>query len=586
MPFSLDGSLSEELIDRIVQFVPLRPEPWLRYEPRSPKPESPKFSGLAALCLTNKKISRIATPHLYSDIFLEYIEFGVGLRHLLPLTLHMWQSPSHAALVRSFSIRGSWDEKAAAPAPFLDRDKPEYKDHRINWPEHGDLHSIIRARVAEYAKDDEEATAWFEDVKNGRDEGAVLALLLAGLPKLRKLDLSPDYSDPNSYMLRIFQRLSLHKNRLHTSPGSDHPNCPTPFASLTDVFMAGEDDKYPNQPDFFFGALALPALRHLYTYRVGVEGQDAVHDILAAIPPESSPVEFIEVRASKIYSPDLLRVLRIATPGSLKTFMYEIGCSWAWTPVQHEKILAALGPHAPHLTALALSHEDYYPYQDTQDHDEETPCALQFTHFTALRQLKFAPVFVWGHDGLFSPPPEGTQGAAVTDYRAKLWRALPPALEELWITHVRDLGALGYGEQITGFVTRHLFTALEEVLVMKARCFPGLTRLKLEGKIAVLEKWGVDIVAFMRLADGYGVQVTLISTAGDVPYKGESEEMRWGWDEDVRWNECINNQGPPKTVFTYEKGEEGLEKRLEELVAPFEGTPVYCSGSRLAPAAR
>ncbi|KAF2801501.1 uncharacterized protein BDZ99DRAFT_430002 [Mytilinidion resinicola] len=564
MPFSLDGSLPEELIDRIIQFVSSDPDM------RRSNSDSPNYSALAPLCLTNKKINRIAMPHLYSAIFFKDDCYGSGVKYLLPFTFLMWQSPSHAALVRSFSSRGSWGEGGITPTAVLDPNDFDYVHGRLDWPKHDDLDSILKARVDEYAKGDEEANTWFEDVKTAEDEDAVLALLLPALPKLRKLDLIPDAFLHDTYVLRPFQRLDSRKMPL--TAGQDDSS--TPFGSLTDVLIAGEVDKYRTNPAIFFGALALPALRRLYTYRTGVEGQDEVNRILAAIPPESSPVEYIELRASKIYSPNLEKVLKIATPGVLKTFMYEIGCSWPWTPVKQEEILSALGPHAPHLEALALTHEHYYPYQDELD---ETPCALQFTHFPALKKLKLAPVFVWGHDGLFSPPQGDsapaeqtkTQTRAIADYRSKLWRALAPSLEDLCVTCVRDLGVPGHDSRITPFLTHHLFPALEEVLLMKARHFPNLTKLKLEGPLANLENWSIDIVGFMRIAYEYGVTVTLVNMVGDSPYKGESREVPWGWDEDVRWKKCVLNQGHPKRAFIYEKGEHELEKRLKDLVAPY-----------------
>jgi len=251
----------------------------------------------------------------------------------------------------------------------------------------------------------------------------------------------------------------------------------------------------------------------------------------------------------------MVPILHACKPGVLKTFMYEIGCSLAWIAVQHEKILEGLEPHIAYLEALSLSHEDYYPYQGDEVWDQENPCALSFSYFTALKKLKLAPVFVWGHNGLFDAPyVTGTEGRRrdIPDFRAKLWRSLPPALEELWITRVKEVGVDGIDGQTAPFVPIHLFPALEEVLHMKEQAFPNLKRLKLEGPLHMLCISKIDIAKFVRLAELHGVVCVLINSSGIYPYEGASEEASWGWEEDdVEWQICAYNRRFPKRILEW-----------------------------------
>jgi hypothetical protein len=553
MPFSLDSSLPQELISHIVQFV----------EPQS---------ALVPLCQANRKIGRIAIAHLYADVHLKGSYADTGVKHLLPFTFLMWESPSHAKLVRSFSIRDTWSEDAGIPEDDPDPSNPHA---RRPWPKHDRLEVVLRAKIAEVTDDKEQAQAWYEAIKHGSDEDAVLALLFPALPKLRKLDLSPSPFIEAHHLLDMFQSLGAREKPFQALPRTIEPNSLLPFSCLTDVLTAGYDGKYPSSPTYFGGALHLPCLRRLYGYRIGEESQDKVTPIIAALAPHSSPVECIELRCSKLYSDDLVAILRACEPGVLKTFMYEIGCSWAWVPVQHNKILEGLEPHAAYLEALSLSHEDYYPYQGDEGSDQENPCALSFSHFTALKKLKIAPVFVWGHDGLFGAPnAEGPeeQRREVPDFRAKLWRSLPPALEELWITRVREVGVFGNDGQTAPFVPMHLFPALEEVLHMKQQAFPNLKQLKLEGPLHMLSTSTINIWKFVHLAESHGVACVLVNSSEEYPYQGTSEEASWDWKEDVEWQTCIRNQRFPKRIL------EWPNKQVIDLHAALEA--VFCQNIR------
>jgi hypothetical protein len=84
-PFELD--LPEEIQDLIVSFC--------------------SRSSIIALCQCSKKLHRIATPRLYSDIHLQAdATQSNSLLLLLPLVHLGFTSPSHASSVRAFTCEG------------------------------------------------------------------------------------------------------------------------------------------------------------------------------------------------------------------------------------------------------------------------------------------------------------------------------------------------------------------------------------------------------------------------------------------------------------------------------------------------
>ena len=124
---------------------------------------------------------------------------------------------------------------------------------------------------------------------------------------------------------------------------------------------------------------------------MGYNSNDATTEIATRISPASSPVTELEIHCSKMPSADLTNLLTACA--SLTTFIYEVGCAWAWTPVRTSDISTAPVPHEQSLVSLCLDHEDYYPFQDATDEDDASP--ICFTT-SALKVLKTAPVYVFG----------------------------------------------------------------------------------------------------------------------------------------------------------------------------------------------
>ncbi|KAF2825526.1 hypothetical protein CC86DRAFT_44260 [Ophiobolus disseminans] len=138
-------SLPEELLDRILHFIPHRPT-------------------ITALCLVSRDLNRIATPHLYTCITLTSASF----QFLRPLTLLLWTSSKHRLLVRSFCV------------------KRAYGGNLVPWPTYPGLDELIREMVRKYVKRSE-WEAWEKKVRDGGDALVLASLLLRSLENVERM---------------------------------------------------------------------------------------------------------------------------------------------------------------------------------------------------------------------------------------------------------------------------------------------------------------------------------------------------------------------------------------------------------------
>ncbi|KAL5118649.1 hypothetical protein ACEQ8H_003500 [Pleosporales sp. CAS-2024a] len=151
------STLPEELVDRICHFL------------------SPTTS-LHALCLVNKDFNRIATAHLYTTIDLSVHNF----KFLRPLTLMLWTSPKHRALVRSISVRRA------------------YGGDLVPWPKYALLDELIEQQVQLYVREGEMET-WVAQVRDGMDPLPIASLLLRSLPNVTTMGFDGfDLVDPKA----------------------------------------------------------------------------------------------------------------------------------------------------------------------------------------------------------------------------------------------------------------------------------------------------------------------------------------------------------------------------------------------------
>jgi hypothetical protein len=133
--------LPEELIDLVIHSLDHRP-------------------ALHSLCLVSRNLNRIATPHLYTSIALTRDSF----QHLRPLTLLLWTSPKHRALVREMSVRRA------------------YGGNLVPWPSYAGFDELVERQVRAYVSEDKEG--WLKRVIDGADPLPIASLLLRSLPNV------------------------------------------------------------------------------------------------------------------------------------------------------------------------------------------------------------------------------------------------------------------------------------------------------------------------------------------------------------------------------------------------------------------
>jgi hypothetical protein len=512
MDLLLERQLPEEILDHMVSFVPRR--------------------ALHSLCLASKTFNRIATPHLYSSI-------TVGHRHgyrngnrvtaSSSLARLLFSSTSHAALVHSVTTRSKWGRDA----------KYARQIDKYSWPNPGTpkLESILREKCTKFSPNNEEADEIYAMLESGTNEDAMLALLLFSLPNMRRLDINfglDDHTDFHKLVPLLSRRSKLLANQLSIP---------------LDVSVKGNGDKYPNDPNEFATMLHMPRLRVIYGWQFGdSDGDpDLVDGPFGRLRPRSHHVKTIELRTSKLHKDNFQLLMDATVPGELTTFNYEIGCTWGWCNVEHPAIMRSLSVHHDTLESLGLSHEDFYPYQFGNEDENPWPCS--FVPFKALKRLKIAPVYIWGHDG-FNDQRE-LKKAATKDM---LWKALPENLEQLWITRAQMQEPMTEEETAVCFEPDCLLPALHLVVRHKSKAFPKLSQLRLEFPRSTWKReWCESLTILCETASSSGIQCTIIIEGlEDRKFKVRG----WGWDEEVEWEECHTSSVERKTwLVTAKEGD-------------------------------
>ena len=454
--------------------------------------------SLLSVCRTSRTLNRLATPWLYSEIYLRETDNLAALAYLV------FTSPAHASLVKSFIVPRTWADV-------------EERYSNGSWPRSDDpgVHEILRQKCAEYTSTVEEAEDVYGKIQSAKNEDAIMALLLVGLPKLRRLNINCDlygHDDFVSLLPRVIR-------------GNPHA-----MSEPIDILVAGADDKYSSDTSHVAAFFHLPNVRSINGWK---HGDSEVHDenaLFSKLEPRSCPVEYLELRCAKLDMENFQGMLNATIPGRLKTFNYELGGPWAWCDTAHPAMMRSLEPHHETLETLGLSHEDFYPYVDNGSAERSKAYPCSFTSFTALKRLKVAPVYIWGHQG-FTDQTTFRTGAS----RDRLWSILPKTLQELWITRAQaqesreNIGA-------TAFVPQCLLPALDLVVQNKRTSFPQLRHLRVE--LPLLDwkdDWLDSLASISRAAAAEGIQISIILYNMFSRYGPISAEQNWGWNEDIKW---------------------------------------------------
>ncbi|KAH6234974.1 hypothetical protein HBI40_227460 [Parastagonospora nodorum] len=502
MSLSAECELPEELLDHIISFS--------------------TRETLMRLCLVSKQLCRLATAHLYSVVIPGASNDAYkNVSHVTHLAHTLLKSPAHARLVTGVVLEQPW-----GPNPeYAEEDGPE-----CPWPDvgiHG-LETLLRSKLAKFALNQADAESVYDKIEAGLNEDVIVALLLLSLPNLRRLDMNAGFSDGHPDFVSVFELLAdqLKSRDDHLTP-------------QVDVMVRGDDDKYPNPPVHVAALMHMPNLRSIYAWKMGDHEGDAGPDF-ARLKPRSSPVEYIELRTSKLHNDNFRLLMNATKPGSLKTLVYEIGCAWAWCQISHLDIMTSLQAHHQTLEALCLSHEKFYPHQFDNDYEKPYPC--DFKPFTALKRLKVAPVYIWGIEG-FSNQANLADGAT----KEMLWKLLPASLQQLWICRAESQAKPppDNDAETLRFEDDCLLPALN-LVVRKKEAFPKLNEIVIE---LPPRKWPKhetfnNLESFCRGAQSLGIRTRIILS--DVI--GGLEERKWGWEEEVEWGDCLANQGTKKML--------------------------------------
>lgn len=519
MAFSIERQLPEELLDRVVSIC--------------------SDESLSELCLTSKRLNRITTPHLYSKITLGTKAWEGGRNHFRELSHLLLTSENHATLITSIMVEAAWgfqsegDEEEDEDEMEDEHDDVGTKKKTASSLQTHDFEACLKDHISLFDLSEKDKSEVWSKVQTGLNVEAMLALLLFCLPNLQRVDINFGFCEGHEDFVSVFEQLA-------DSASAGHGDS----SRRMDVMVKGDDDKYPNKPVHLAALLHLPYLRSIYGWKMGDHEGDPDPDF-ARLKPRSSHVEYIELRTSKLQKDNLRHLMAATIPGTLKTFNYEIGCTWAWCDITHPGIMTSLQAHHKTLESLGLSHEDFYPHQF--DNDEEEPYSCDFTPFIALKRLKVAPCYIWGHEG-FTDDTE----LSLPETKEMLWKTLPPNLEQLWICRADPQVAQwdGADDGEPHFEYDCFLPALHLVLEHMDR-YTRLKNIRIEFSPLAWPKNATydNLAAFCQSAESDGVSCTIIltdmfvRTADDVY---PTNERRWGWDEDVEWGECYGNQEAEK----------------------------------------
>jgi hypothetical protein len=484
---------------------------------------------LRNLCRTCKTFSRIATPYLYAHVSLgQQVDYSSDYKQspaLVRFAYTIFSSPKYADLVKTVTVSDAW----GVPG--------EYREvEPTSWPASGlELNEVLRKKCTEYAATEEGVDELYEKIASGENEDAILALLLASLPKLANLDINFGFHEEHSDFLKLLEssmdRVKLDKDSF---PG---------FSVPVNVMVKGTDDKHPNNPVVMARMSRLPNIRALYGWKMGDSDGNwtAEGNHFATLKPRSCSVEYVELRDSKLHNRNLQLLLDATIPGTLKTFNYEIGCTWAWCNVQHLSIMASLRAHHDTLDSLGLSHEEFYPYQFGNEAEEPYP--VTFKPFKVLTRLKIAPVYIWGDANL-----QDHASWTKTETHNMLCEALPESLQELWITRAEPQHS-NPDATAAQFIPDCLLPALQLVIQQKSQICPKLRQLRIEFPLMNWDREWISLLASVCAeADTNGIRTTLRLTGlpRSIDDEKDDRERPWGWDEKVHWEKCVHNQESPK----------------------------------------
>jgi hypothetical protein len=477
-------------------------------------------SSLIALARVSTILGHISTEKLYSNLTVSSIRLRQKPIPLLHLAYLVFKFPKHASCVRSINVRGAAFGLFTIPtvASNMDAVPPLLKDGIPEWEE------LLKNKCREYTINSGEADSVFRMLDGGKDQDAVLALVLASLPKLERLRF--ENIDWGSFL----RDTGTHTNfgRVVETIARQARICKNPFRTPLDITVAGDTrpilDRTHLEPFFHMPHLRSIFASNIRTTNRGIQSMDMP---FSNLQPQSCPITQIELRRSSIHHHNLQRLLNATTPGKLKVFKYEVNLLEFENYDQFERgiqdTIKGFEAHYDTLEVLTITRCLLWGLMKlamSEDPEEMEPprdfCALSFVRFRVLRQLDITPMFIWGPDFYQFDSDDETRCREKDP--ARLWKALPETLEELRIREAdgRDMNRWDLNDEDTlkhviKYMPRYILPALTLVMENKPTAFRLLRKLDIQSPQPIWEaRWGYALDVFLSGMEAIGVCCSFI----------------------------------------------------------------------------
>lgn len=475
-------------------------------------------STLAILTRVSKDFNRFAAPRLYHTLEFKNGSIDMGNKWLLPITYHLFRKPQLASYVRELSMRTVF---ATEEMGVFGDNHTDDKFTKWNWPEQPDLDDVLRGAAKKLYLTEDEENEKFDVLKKGYNEDAILAVLLPLLPNLQRLDFP--WTNGTKHIQGMLER---YREKM---PPFDEWR---PFGQLREVMVCGYMGDEPTEPNFFYECLGIPSVTLINGIWLGNSDQDEVDKQLASLEDRSSGVESIELRSSHLYEDDFAKLMCVCR--ALKSFIYQTGLSACFYSFTTTTIQRGLDRHTDTLETLCLDH-CVLPSFGVDDIIEP----MTFSSFTALKDIKLAPPFIFGKDGVHFTPTGDP--AALQRTRSRLIECLPANVEKLRLCRAKDL-----------FTGDRVHPALQELVQRRSESFPRLAKVEISGEFDGFPSRVERLREFCELADASGIETRVFNEPG---LEKRTEDKKWGIDEDQEWATSELNIHDVKTPFSVRVGE-------------------------------
>ena len=466
----------------------------------------------ATLC--SKAFHDIAIPHLYDCVNIHADVNNDDELHAIirKSTIHFLRNPALAAHVRHFSIRPAFEDD------LLNYQNPPKQSLDEILAASTDLEDEIKEAIKEASHSDEEHAKWLEDNKC---DDALLALLLPLFTKVETLDIEEPISP--QYVDRMLQRAGRKEKPFDKKPA---------FKRLHSFTWVHNDNTCGGS--FASGPFMFPSVTSMYFHRMASSDEDDEPESgLKEIEYGASSCTHLELADCRLNDADT-RIL-LAIPKELKSFIYEFGWGHlAYCNISFQTLRTALEQHKDSLEDLAID----FGFDGIEWIEPDVTLPMKsFSEFSKLRKIRIAPDFVFG---VTTAEQEASPTETLGRRYERLLDFLPPTIEYLNISHGNDfkISMDGTSHEMPDKIST-LYKAIEHIFLNK-ETIPELKKIVLDTSLSRIKEDGDRLTELLKLADSIGLELVIQNNWGDKKWGmyGERVERKWGFDEDIVWQDC------------------------------------------------